>query len=118
MAEVDVYHVTNLADSGPGVSDRGIQTATGPRTIVFQVGGTIRLQSDLSIDKPYLTIAGQTAPGGGITLADRSLIVNGTRDIILQYLRFRTGDTYTYPVGTYEPDSSGFAILAKSWWIT
>ncbi len=100
----DAYYVTNLNDSGAGSLRHGIDTANGPRTIVFDVGGTIHLQSDLRIDKPYLTIAGQTAPGGGITLADRATRVSDTHDVILQHLRFRPGDTFTAP-GVYEPDS-------------
>lgn len=107
----DVYYVSNLNDSGAGSLRYGIQTATGPRTILFNVGGTIHLQSDLIIDKSGLTIAGQTAPGGGITIADRQtrLVNSGnttTQDIILQYLRLRVGDTYTRNVDSdYEPDA-------------
>lgn len=107
----DVYYVQNLNDSGPGSLRYGIQTASGPRTILFNVSGTIHLQSDLVINKSNLTIAGQTAPGGGITLADRQtrIVNNGsspTENVIVQYLRFRVGDTYTRNVdNTYEPDA-------------
>lgn len=101
----DAYHVTNLNDSGLGSLRHGVESANGPRTILFRVSGTIRLLSDLEITRPFLTIAGQSAPGGGITLADRTVLVNGTHDVVLQFLRFRTGDTHTFPVGAYEPDS-------------
>ena len=56
----DVYHVVNLADDGPGSMREGIRSATGPRTIVFDVSGTIELKSRLAVDKSFLTIAGQS----------------------------------------------------------
>ncbi len=89
----DVYHVTNLDDSGPGSLRAAIETAAGPRTVVFDVSGTIELASPLRIDKPFLTLAGQTAPGDGITLAGWNTVVSGTHDVIVRYLRFRAGDT-------------------------
>ncbi len=88
----DVYHVTNLDDSGSGSLRRGIDSANGPRTIVFEVGGTIKLESTLFIDKDFLTIAGQTAPGDGITIAERSVDIKNARDIIVRFVRIRRGD--------------------------
>lgn len=88
----DTYHVTNLNDSGVGSLRNGITTATGPRTIVFDLSGQINLATNLSINKPFITIAGQTAPGDGITIAGRSVVVNNTQHVILRYLRFRGGD--------------------------
>src|SRR5215813_2786941 len=88
----DVYHVTNLADSGSGSLRFGIQNANGPRTIVFDLSGTIFLQSRLNINKPFLTLAGQTAPGDGITVAGWTTSVNNTHDVIVRYMRFRPGD--------------------------
>ena len=88
----DVYHVTNLNDSGSGSLRDGVQTAGGPRTIVFDVSGTIYLQTKLSINKPFLTLAGQTAPGDGITVAGWTTAVTDTHDVIVRYMRFRPGD--------------------------
>jgi pectate lyase len=90
----DVYHVTDLADTNTvGTLRYGIANApAGGRTIVFDIAGTIHLTSSLSINKPNLTIAGQTAPGGGITLADHQAVM-GSDNQIVRYLRFRSGDT-------------------------
>ncbi len=85
-----VLRVTSLADSGPG-SLRAAVEARGPRTILFDVAGTIRLASDLVIREPRVTIAGQSAPGGGVALADGTLIVHAD-DVIIRHLRVRRGD--------------------------
>lgn len=90
-----VFEVTNLNDSGPG-SLRAAIEAEGPRTVVFRVGGTIELLSRIRIEHPYLTIAGQTAPGGGITLKNhpsniRSPLEIKTHDVIMRYIRSRPG---------------------------
>ena len=97
----DVYEVTNLADSGAGSLRYGIDNqkySTAPnhaRTIVFRVGGTIELKSPIGITTPYLTIADQTAPGGGIQLSGRTqtgrMVNIATHDVTLRYLRIRKG---------------------------
>jgi pectate lyase len=88
----DVYHVTTLEDDGAGSLREGIRTADGPRTIVFDVSGTIALKSPLFIDKSFLTIAGQTAPGDGICLRDQTFRIKKASHIIVRYLRIRLGD--------------------------
>ncbi|HYI63451.1 MAG TPA: pectate lyase [Allosphingosinicella sp.] len=85
-----VFRVTTLADGGPG-SLRAAVEARGPRTVIFDVAGTIRLASDLVIGEPRITIAGQTAPGGGVAIADRALVVNAD-DVVIRHLRARRGD--------------------------
>ncbi len=87
----DVYHVTNLDDDGPGSLRYGIENMNGPRTVVFELSGTIFLKSRLRITHPYLTIAGQTAPGDGITLARYPLDVAASH-VIVRYIRSRVGD--------------------------
>lgn len=90
-----VIAVTNLNDSGSG-SLRAALTASGPRTIVFRVGGTISLKSRIEVTDPYVTVAGQTAPGDGITIRGSSDlehhgIVFQTHDAIVRHLRIRPG---------------------------
>ena len=90
-----VIEVTNLNDSGAG-SLRAALEASGPRIVVFRVGGTIALDSSIEIDNPYVTIAGQTAPGGGITLRNspssgKTPLKVKTHDVIIRYIRSRPG---------------------------
>lgn len=85
-----VIFVENLNDSGPG-SFREACAATGPRTIVFRTGGVIELRSDLIVSEPFVTIAGQTAPGDGICLKGAGLVVKH-HDVVLRGLRIRPGD--------------------------
>jgi pectate lyase len=85
-----VIEVTSLGDSGPGTLRAAIEDPS-PRIVVFRTGGTIELQSELQIVHPYITIAGQTAPRGGICLKDAGLAVS-THDVLIQHLRIRPGN--------------------------
>lgn len=85
-----VIEVTNLNDSGPG-SLRAACEAEGPRTVVFRVSGTIPLESEIKLKNPYITIAGQTAPGDGICIKNYQFGFD-TQHFICRYLRFRPGD--------------------------
>ena len=91
-----VCKVTNLSDSGPGSLRHCVEDVTGPRTVIFDVGGTIELETHLRFRDPYITVAGQTAPGGGIQLRaapgnTRGLLTINTREVIVRYLRLRKG---------------------------
>lgn len=85
-----VLTVTNVDDSGPG-SLRAAIEAKGPRIIVFALSGTIRLAKPLRIREGRVTIAGQSAPGDGITLRDYPLEV-AADDVVIRYIRSRLGD--------------------------
>jgi pectate lyase len=111
-----VYEVTNLNDSGPG-SFRAACEASPRRVVVFRVGGTIVLQSRIRITSPYLTIAGQTAPGDGIQITAKTpggadtgvtepLLQIGAHNVIIRYIRIRPGNTGASGVG----DTTGIRI--------
>src|ERR1051326_5102335 len=86
-----VLVVTNLNDSGPG-SFRDACEQGGPRMIVFNVAGLIRIKPAITIRAPYVTIAGNTAPGDGVCIAGNTVEVN-THDVIIRHMRFRRGKT-------------------------
>jgi pectate lyase len=97
-----VILVNNLDDSGAG-SLRACIEASGPRTCIFRVAGTIAITSPLTIANPYITIAGQSAPGGGITVNGKNApygIIVSTHDVIMRYIRSRMG--WTNAEGTQE----------------
>ena len=85
-----IVRVTTLAPDGPGSFKAAVETK-GPRIVVFEVGGVIDMgRTTLTITEPYLTIAGQTAPGPGITLI-RTGIDLKTHDVVMRHLRVFTG---------------------------
>ena len=94
-----VVYVDNLKDDGGGSLREALET-TGARTIIFRTSGTIALDSTLEITQPFLTIAGQSAPGGGIMLRhnensnfEGALIRVDTNDVIVRHIRLRRGAT-------------------------
>lgn len=96
-----VIEVTNLNDRGPG-SLRAAMEALGPRIVVFRVAGIIHLETNINIDHPDITVAGQTAPGDGICIASNSININ-TENVILRHLRVRRGN----PQGGQGSDNIG-----------
>jgi len=112
-----IFEVTHLDDGGPG-SLRDAVEAEGPRIVVFRVSGIITLEKPLAISHPFITIAGQTAPGAGICLRGQTTEIN-THDVVLRHLRFRRGNTEDrndalggYPVGNIIVDhcSAGWGL--------
>ncbi|WP_114782413.1 polysaccharide lyase [Botryobacter ruber] len=87
-----VYVVTSLEDSGPGTLREACEKG-GARIVVFNVAGIIKLKSPLIVRAPYITIAGQTAPGDGVCVAGESFWIN-THDVVIRHMRFRRGETY------------------------
>ena len=86
-----VIVVTNLNDRGPGSFREACETG-GARIVVFNVSGIIRLETPINVHAPYITIAGQTAPGDGICIAGESFAIN-THDVVIRHMRFRRGET-------------------------
>ena len=87
----EVIHVTTLEDGTQKGTFRYACTQSKVRTIVFDVSGTIRLKSELRLNKDNVTIAGQTAPGDGICIADYPFVV-AANNVVIRYLRFRLGN--------------------------
>ena len=100
-----VWVVTSLADDGPG-SLREACEAGGARIVVFNVAGEIRLRRPLHIRAPYITVAGQTAPGDGVVVTGHTVEID-THDVVIRHMRFRRGAT---DVGHRDDACGGHAV--------
>ncbi|MGQ1890971.1 pectate lyase family protein [Thermophagus sp. OGC60D27] len=90
--EGKTIYVTTLKDAKePGTLRYALEVESGPRTVVFKVSGIIELNTVIKITEPYVTIAGQTAPGSGITLKNAGIQIE-THDVIMRNFRIRPGD--------------------------
>lgn len=106
-----VLKVVNLDDSGPG-SLRAALAVSGPRIVVFEVGGTIVLKKSLHIEHPFVTLAGQTAPSPGITLQGAGLQIT-SHDVLVQHIRIRVGDL---PGRGNPGNRDGLQIIGEDAW--
>ncbi len=89
-----------------------------PLTVVFRVGGVINLKGELRINRSNLTIAGQTAPGGGICIRGATVNFSGSRNVIIRYLRFRPGDELGLETSAFRIENGGNFIIdhcSMSW---
>lgn len=112
-----VVAVTNLNDSGPGSLREAVTNDIGPRTIVFNTSGIIQLNSRLVSSQPYVTIAGQTAPGKGICIRTAPFGITGN-DAIVQNIRVRLGAGPTFDgMGLTGADHSIIDHCSISWTI-
>lgn len=110
-----VYAVTNLRDAGPGSFRDAVSKPN--RTVIFKVGGIIRISSRIAVS-PNITIAGQTAPGEGITIYGNGLSFSKANNTIARYLRVRmgvNGDKNADAIGIAEGENMIFDHISVSW---
>jgi len=98
-----IVRVTSLAAEGPGSLDAALREE-GPRIIVFEIGGVIDLGREiLGVRQPFVTIAGETAPGPGITLIRGGVRIR-THNVLMRHLHVRPGDAERAPQSGWEVD--------------
>ncbi|KAF2818474.1 family 1 polysaccharide lyase [Ophiobolus disseminans] len=109
-----VVHVTSLEDTeAEGTLRYALTKATGPRTIVFDIGGVITTKSRMSVNGQYITLAGQTAPGKGIVIQGHPLGLTGASDIIFQHIRVRPGTISNQTIDGMGMQGSNHAIFDR-----
>ncbi|KAF2629128.1 polysaccharide lyase family 1 protein [Macroventuria anomochaeta] len=109
-----VIHVTSLEDSSDeGTLRYALTVATGPRVVVFDVGGVITTKSRISISGQYVTLAGQTAPGKGVVIQGFPLGLTGATDMILRHIRVRPGTISNQTIDGMGMQGSNHAILDR-----
>ncbi|CBX99296.1 similar to Pectin or pectate lyase-like protein; Polysaccharide lyase family 1 [Plenodomus lingam JN3] len=109
-----VVHVTSLEDNeAEGTLRYALSKATGPRTIVFDVGGVITTTSRISVNGQYITLAGQTAPGKGIVIQGHPLGLSGATDVIFQHIRVRPGTVSNQTIDGMGMQGSNHAIFDR-----
>ncbi|RAQ60014.1 hypothetical protein AFCA_011081 [Aspergillus flavus] len=109
-----VIKVTSLEDSEePGTLRYALAVATGPRIVVFDVGGVITIDSRLTVSDRYVTVAGQTAPGKGIAIQGHPLGLSGASDVIFRHVRVRPGSSSNETVDGMGMAGSNYCILDR-----
>lgn len=108
-----VIHVTSLEDAGAGTLREALTVATGPRIIVFDVGGVITTKSRISVSGQYVTLAGQTAPGKGVVVQGHPLGLSGATDMILRHIRVRPGTVSNQTIDGMGMQGSNHAIFDR-----
>lgn len=109
-----VVKVTTLEDSEePGTLRHALTIATGPRIVVFDVGGVITTKSRISVNDQYITLAGQTAPGKGIVIQGNPLGLTGASDVIFRHIRVRPGTVSGNTIDGMGMQGSNHAIFDR-----
>ncbi|UOQ47246.1 pectinesterase [Gracilibacillus caseinilyticus] len=107
----EVYHVTSYDLTGPGTFHDALTTADDtPRTIVFDISGNITIPQIIVRNKANITIAGQTAPGAGVTIKGNNIRFIDSHDIVIRYMRFRLGKNDFQDDALYFEDSQNVII--------
>ncbi|KAB8252903.1 pectin lyase fold/virulence factor [Aspergillus flavus] len=97
----------------PGTLRYALAVATGPRIVVFDVGGVITIDSRLTVSDRYVTVAGQTAPGKGIAIQGHPLGLSGASDVIFRHVRVRPGSSSNETVDGMGMAGSNYCILDR-----